>query len=110
MPRNLRGKDAQFTPGLSDRSFQLVDDFVTSLNVPNRIVALCADDTQLLTQLKVLKDRESGSWFIVGGTGEPLLIGDPDVFKKELEEGKIEKATKVSYDIFVLFICLSIAF
>lgn len=59
-------------------------------------MALSADDTKLLDALSLFRDRQSGSWFIVGGAGEPLLINDPDNFQEELSRAKLEKATKVS--------------
>lgn len=59
-------------------------------------MALSADDTKLLDAFSLFYDRQSGSWFIVGGAGEPLLITDPDSFEEELARAKLEKATKVS--------------
>lgn len=71
------------------------DEFISALNIPKRYVALSADDTKLLPKLKQFKDRESGQYYIVGGTGEPLLVTDPGSLDETLQNAKIELATKV---------------
>lgn len=38
-------------------------------------------------------------YYLVGSTGEPLLLADPEDFRKLLNSGKLEKSTKVSLKI-----------
>lgn len=72
------------------------------LNVPGNIVALAADDTQLLPTFRPFLDRETRQWYIVGGSGEPLLVTDPENLRSELESAGLEKATKVRYIFFII--------
>ncbi|OCB83926.1 hypothetical protein A7U60_g9133 [Sanghuangporus baumii] len=91
----IRAKQPQFVGGISPRSFDLVDNFVTALKVPQRIVGLSADDTKLLPTFRPFFDREADGWYIVGGTGESLLVTDPTTLREDLESAQQQKATKV---------------
>ncbi|KAL5536122.1 MARS2_3 [Sanghuangporus sanghuang] len=96
--RNLikqRAKEPQFLPGISPRSFDLVDKFVSSLKVPMRIVALSADDTKLFPTFRTFQNRETEELYIVGGVGDPFLVGDPTSLHAELDKAQLKKATKV---------------
>lgn len=94
--RTRLAKEPQFKPGISTRSFELVDKFVTSLNVPGRHVAVSADDTKLLATFRPFLDRETHEWYIVGGCGEPLLVSNIEELHEELDRAGLQKATKVS--------------
>ncbi|KAL5521769.1 MARS2_1 [Sanghuangporus sanghuang] len=93
--RRLRAKEPQFLPGISSRSFELADKFVSALRLPRRVIALSADDTKLLPTFRPFFNSEEGKWYIVGGTGESLLVNDPDKLRDELDRAQLKKATKV---------------
>ena len=99
----MRAKDPQFTLGISNRSFDVAANFVQALQVYHRHVALSANDTKLLATYRPFYDRESHQWFILGGVGEPLVVGDSKDLQEELERAELRKATKVSISFFLFF-------
>lgn len=102
--RKLRSKEDQFFPGISPRTFEVADRFVAKLDVPLRHVALAADDTKLLATFRPFFNGETGQWYILGGTGEPLLVADPDKLREDLDRAKLTKATKVSTILFLFML------
>ena len=61
-----------------------------------RVVALSVDDTKLLASLQPFLEHESGKWFLIGSTGEPIEIPDPENFEELLDKAHASKATKVN--------------
>lgn len=58
-------------------------------------VALSCDDTKLLASFRPYYDQEQDGYFIVGHVGEPYRLADADAFLDVINEGKLQKATKV---------------
>ncbi|THH18184.1 hypothetical protein EW146_g2755 [Bondarzewia mesenterica] len=57
-------------------------------------VGLMSDDTKLMAALRPYRDVD-GKLYILGGTGEPMLLVDPDALISALRSGTIKKGTKV---------------
>ena len=72
-----------------------MEQFVSTLKVPNRIVAVSADDTKLLPTFRPFLDHEKRAWYIVGAVGGPILVADVEKLGEELGKAQIKKATKV---------------
>lgn len=60
-------------------------------------MALSVDDTKLLPSIQPYLDAETDKWYLIGSTGEPMEIPDPDNFQKELDEAESSEATKVNF-------------
>lgn len=77
------------------RSFTLVHEHLKKLSYSGP-VGLSCDDTKLSTALQPYWDREAESYFILGGTGDPIQVPDVESFRRLIEEAGVSKATKVS--------------
>jgi hypothetical protein len=58
-------------------------------------VGLACDDTKLLPALRPYFDRATEQHYLLGSTGEPMLLADPDELAAVIKDGKIQKAQKV---------------
>jgi hypothetical protein len=58
-------------------------------------VGLACDNTKLLPALRPYYDQQRDNYFILGNTGEPLLIANPEELTAIIRKGEIEKASKV---------------
>ena len=80
--------------GICVQSFDLVRDHLLKLSYHGP-VGLSCDDTKLSPALQPYWDRNAGSYFILGGTGDPIKVPDVESFRKLIEEAGVIKATKV---------------
>jgi hypothetical protein len=94
---NSRKKEAcqpRFPMEITSETFYLVAGLLAALDFSGP-VALSCDDTKLFATYRLYWDAEKESHFLVGGTGGPLQVADPEEVKKTIEVAKAEKATKV---------------
>lgn len=80
--------------GIHECAFDLVRDNLISLKYDGT-VGLSCDDTKLMAAFRPYYDQERDAHFILGNTGEPYRLIDPDIFQEVLDSGTLEKATKV---------------
>ena len=59
-------------------------------------VSLSCDDTKLSPGLDPVYDQVSGKYLVLGGTGTPLQIAEPEELAEAIAEGRIQEADKVS--------------
>ncbi|KAJ3927784.1 MAG: hypothetical protein NXY57DRAFT_903259 [Lentinula lateritia] len=84
----------KFPVDIQPRTFKLAKAHLLSLNYEGP-VALSCDDTKLQEAFRPFYDEDRKGWCILGSSGVPILIADPDEFRKVVKEGKIEKASKL---------------
>ncbi|KAJ3819239.1 hypothetical protein F5880DRAFT_1616648 [Lentinula raphanica] len=58
-------------------------------------VAISCDDTKLFSTLQLYWDGSKESYFLVGGTGGPIKVVDPDSVQKYMNNPNVTKGTKV---------------
>ena len=80
--------------GIHDRAFDLVRDNLIMLKYDGP-VGLSCDDTKLMAAFHPYYDQKHDAHFILGNTGEPYQLIDPDAFQNVLDSGILEKAMKV---------------
>jgi hypothetical protein len=110
--RVQRARQAGFPIGLQDRCWDLVKDRLRVYDYTEP-VGLSCDDTKLFAAFRPYYDLEREKYFILGCTGEPLEINDPDDFSRIVKEAHVQKATKVRdprYNIPVISCLLSVSF
>jgi hypothetical protein len=61
---------------------------------------LACDDTKLLSGLRPYYDEATDKHYILGSTGEPLILADPEKLTSILKSGDAEKAEKVRSPMF----------
>lgn len=81
--------------GISDRTFELVDQHLNLIGYDG-MTALSCDDTKLTPASRIYWDAEKKAYFVVGGEGSPLCVVGPDALKEVLDGPDFVKATKVS--------------
>ena len=65
-------------------------------------LALSCDDTKLLASLRPYYDHDREGYYLMGHTGEPLHLPDPESFCAVVNGHDMQKATKVCYIIQLL--------
>jgi hypothetical protein len=89
-----RARQPRFPIGIQDRTFDLVIDNLRKLEY-NGPLGLACDDTKLLPALRPYYDKTNEKHYILGSTGEPLAVADPEELTRMIERGEAEKASKV---------------
>jgi hypothetical protein len=89
-----RARQPRFPIGIQDRTFKLVVSHLKSLDYHGP-VGLACDDTKLLPALRPYYDQQHDSYCILGSTGEPRIIANPEELTTIIRNGEIEKASKV---------------
>lgn len=92
---------------ISPQTFKLVADYLQALDYDGP-VALSCDDTKLFATYRLYWDAEKKSYFLVGGTGGPIPVADPNSVKQVIKAAQSVKATKVC--AIILFPSLFIKF
>lgn len=82
--------------GISDHTFELVDQHLNSLGYDG-MTALSCDDTKITPASRLYWDAEKKAHFVVGGEGEPLRVTNPGGLKEILDNADFVKASKVSH-------------
>jgi hypothetical protein len=80
---------------ICDRTFQLVDEHLSALGYDGP-VGLSCDGTKLFLAWRLYWDAAQNAHFLVGGSGEPMHVADPDNLKEMINDLNLTKATKVS--------------
>ncbi|THG99770.1 hypothetical protein EW026_g2653 [Hermanssonia centrifuga] len=97
MERNIRHNEARqprFPLGITQRTFDLVQIHINKLEYHGPLGLSC-DDTKLHPAFRPYYTNGDDGCYILGGTGEPLQIANPDEFNDAVTSGQLEKATKL---------------
>jgi hypothetical protein len=86
----------RFPIGIQDRSFELAIEHLKRLEY-NGPLGLACNDTKLLPALRPYYNKATDKHYVLGSTGEPSILADPDKLKAVLERGEAEKASKVGF-------------
>jgi hypothetical protein len=90
-----RARQPRFAVGITDATFKAVVSYLDKLNYCGPLCLAC-DDTQLLPALRPIHDKVKDVYYLLGSDAdEPILIADHKNFEAILQEGRIQKATKV---------------
>ena len=89
-----RARQPRFPIGIQDSTFDLVIEHLQKLDYKGPLSLAC-DDTKLLPAFRPYVDKETGQHFILGSTGEPFLVANPEELTSVIAKGEIEKASKV---------------
>ncbi|KAJ7661512.1 hypothetical protein DFH06DRAFT_1089007 [Mycena polygramma] len=95
--RSFRAKEAReprFPMDIGDRTFQLVEDYLATLDYHGPVNLSC-DDTKLFPGLHLYHDGKEGADYLVGAVDGPIRVADPAAMKAVLADAKVMKATKV---------------
>ncbi|PSR70772.1 hypothetical protein PHLCEN_2v13350, partial [Hermanssonia centrifuga] len=95
--RNIRHNEARqprFPLGITQRTFDLVQIHINKLEYHGPLGLSC-DDTKLHPAFRPYYTNGDDGCYILGGTGEPLQIANPDEFNDTVTSGQLEKATKL---------------
>lgn len=79
---------------IGPRNFDTVKEYLTRIGYDGP-VALSCDDTKLHAAFRTYWDAEKQVHMLVGGTGDPMAVADPEELQRVLAEPTLEKATKV---------------
>lgn len=94
--RVQRARQPRFPVGIQPRTFELVQDTLKRLGYSGP-VALSCDDTKLLASFRPYYDEDLKGFYVLGNTGAPLHIPDPESFEKVISDSQVKKATKVCH-------------
>lgn len=98
MHRVQRVREGGFPIGLQDRCWDLVAERLDVYGYTGP-VGLSCDDTKLFAAFRPYYDRSRNVYYLLGSTGEPLEIRDPEDLARTIKEGNLQKATKVCPDL-----------
>ncbi|KAJ7580404.1 hypothetical protein C8J56DRAFT_1006450 [Mycena floridula] len=89
-----RAKQPSFPIGITPRTFTLAAAHLENLNYSGP-VALSCDDTKLSPALRPFWDSDRQGFCMLGSTGEPLLVANPELLEQAIQQANIQKATKL---------------
>ena len=92
--RVQRANEGGFPIGLQERCWALVADRLRAYEYVGP-VGLSCDDTKLFAAFRPYHDRSQNMYYLLGSTGQPLEIRDPEDFARVVRQGDLQKATKV---------------
>lgn len=93
--RKHRAAEGHFPFGVNPKCITRVVEHLQKLNWKGP-VSLACDDTKLTPAFRPYHDTADNKHYLIGSTGEPLLLADPEDFRALLNSGKLVKSTKVS--------------
>jgi hypothetical protein len=89
-----RARQPRFPIGIQDRCFEHAIEHLKRLKY-NGPLGLACDDTKLLPALRPYYDKVTDKHYILGSTGQPLILANPEELTSVLKSGEAEKAEKV---------------
>jgi hypothetical protein len=75
----------------------MVHNYLDSVNYSGP-VGLSCDDTKLFATFRLYWDASEEMYYVVGCTSSPLQITNIEEFEHQLQQGRLEKATKVRFN------------
>lgn len=98
MRRSKEARQPKFQTGIRDQSFEQTRKQLEDIRFTGPCGLSC-DDTKLFATFRLYWDSEKKMHFLLGGTGEPLQVADPEQLQEVLDLAELEKATKVSITV-----------
>ncbi|KAF4607769.1 hypothetical protein EYR40_000104 [Pleurotus pulmonarius] len=93
--RQIRASKPKMTVGISEATLDRVVKYLNDYNYPSTAPLACAvDDTKLHPLLRPYYDQSKNTWFLLGSTGDPLIVADPDQLGELIEQATGCLATK----------------
>ncbi|KAJ3979174.1 hypothetical protein F5890DRAFT_1421718 [Lentinula detonsa] len=93
--RTLRqAMQPHFPVDITERSFDLLEKQLKLMQWHGPLTLSC-DDTKLLPAFRPFFDHDLGGFVILGAAGKPVLLPDPSLLAKVIEENGLVKATKL---------------
>ncbi|KAJ6601653.1 hypothetical protein B0H10DRAFT_2230357 [Mycena sp. CBHHK59/15] len=93
--KQIISKSPCFPVGITDETFgsaqRYCEDYKCPLGAP---LSLAVDDSKLFPALRPLYNGVKGRWFIVGTTGEPVEVLDPEALHRTIDE--LEKTAEMA--------------
>jgi hypothetical protein len=89
-----RAREPRFPIGIQEETYERVISHLKILHY-NGPLGLACDDTQLLAALRPYYDKTNEKHYLLGGTGGPMILAEPEKVREVMEQGKVEKASKV---------------
>ncbi|KZP19765.1 hypothetical protein FIBSPDRAFT_790399, partial [Athelia psychrophila] len=96
-----RAAEGHFPFGVNPKCITRVVEHLQKLNWKGP-VSLACDDTKLTPAFRPYHDTADNKHYLIGSTGEPLLLADPEDFRALLNSGKLVKSTKLRLLVIVI--------
>ncbi|KAF4587012.1 hypothetical protein EYR40_011031 [Pleurotus pulmonarius] len=84
----------KMTVGISEATLKRVIKYLDDYNYPQDApLARAVDDTKLHAALRLYYDQSKKTWFLLGSTGDPLIIANPELLPELIQQASsdIEK-------------------
>ncbi|KAF8959326.1 hypothetical protein BDZ97DRAFT_1923016 [Flammula alnicola] len=92
----IRSSKPSFMQGIGAQTLERARQYLKDYGYPSDgPLATGVDDTKLLACFRPYYDGSQKKWFMVGGTGEPMLVADIERLQAQIDEAKDLQATKL---------------
>ncbi|KAF4598659.1 hypothetical protein EYR38_007065 [Pleurotus pulmonarius] len=92
----IRSSKPKMTIGISDATLERAIKYLNDYGYPHNAPLACAvDDTKLHPSLRPYYDQSKKTWFLLGSTGDPLIIANPEQLAELIEQASGDLATKL---------------
>ncbi|KJA12983.1 hypothetical protein HYPSUDRAFT_152101 [Hypholoma sublateritium FD-334 SS-4] len=94
--RQMRSSKPAFIQGIGAHTLDRAKEYLQDYGYPREgPLATGVDDTKLLESLQPYYDGDHKKWFLVGATGQPMLVANIDLLQSEINQARNLKATKL---------------
>ncbi|KAJ3764981.1 hypothetical protein FB446DRAFT_612065, partial [Lentinula raphanica] len=90
-----RANVPKFPVDITERSFELALEHVNKIGFAEGPYIVCVDDTELQLAIRPFYDADRDVYCLLGSTGIPLTVANPEEFHEALQNALVEKATKL---------------
>lgn len=92
----IQSSKPSFAQGVGEHTIRRANQYLKDYGYPlDGPLALGVDDTKLFPSFRPYYDGQLKKWLMVGGVGEPMLVGDIDSLQEQINKAKDLKATKL---------------
>lgn len=94
--RQMCSSKPAFSQGIGAHTLDRAREYLKDYGYPPEgLLATGVDNTKLLESFRPYYDGSQKKWFLVGGTGEPMLIGNIEQLQADIDKARDLKATKL---------------
>ncbi|KAL4259870.1 hypothetical protein AB1N83_010672 [Pleurotus pulmonarius] len=91
----LRSSKPKMTIGISDATLDRVIKYLNDYDYPSTAPLACSvDDTKLHPSLRPYYDKSKDSWYLLGSTGDPIIVADVEQLKELIQQTSGSLASK----------------
>ncbi|KAF9492752.1 hypothetical protein BDN71DRAFT_1396302 [Pleurotus eryngii] len=91
----LRSSKPKMTIGISDTTLDRVIKYLNDYDYPSTAPLACSvDDTKLHPSLRPYYDKSKDSWYLLGSTGDPIIVADVEQLKELIQQTSGSLASK----------------